>query len=91
MLLLLSVVVVCSCPCFVVVVVAVVFGELIVSFFASPANVVAVTALRLPLTDEVDVVADGFAARDVLPLANVVPTVPHNNTVLKDLEWKRRI
>jgi len=66
----------------VVVVVVVVFGELIVSFFASPANVVAVTALRLPLTDEVDVVADGFAARDVLPLANVVPTVPHNNTVL---------
>jgi len=51
-------------------------------FLAGPADVVVVSALCLPLTDEVDVVAGGLAAGDVLPLTSVIPRVPHHNAVL---------
>merc|ERR1719339_292377 len=51
-------------------------------FLSSPADVVAVAALSLPLADKVDVVVDRLAAVDVLPLPNVLPRVPHHNTVL---------
>jgi len=51
-------------------------------FLSSPADVVAVAALSLPLADKVDVVVDRLAAVDVLPLPDVLPRVPHHNTVL---------
>merc|ERR1712210_347227 len=51
-------------------------------FLAGPADVVVVAALSLPLADKVDVVVDGLAAVHVLPLPDVVPTVPHHNAVL---------
>merc|ERR1719339_798875 len=51
-------------------------------FLSSPADVVAVAALSLPLADEVDVVVDRLAAVHVLPLPDVVPRVPHHNAVL---------
>merc|ERR1719341_773244 len=51
-------------------------------FLSSPADVIAVAALSLPLADEVDVVVDRLATVNVLPLPNVLPRVPHHNTVL---------
>merc|ERR1712212_1268416 len=51
-------------------------------FLSSPADVVAVAALSLPLADEVDVVVDRLATVHVLPLPHVLPRVPHHNTVL---------
>merc|ERR1719339_748737 len=51
-------------------------------FLSGPANVVAVSALSLPLADEVDVVVDRLATVHVLPLPDVLPRVPHHNTVL---------
>merc|ERR1712168_1390072 len=51
-------------------------------FLPSPTNVVVVSALGFPLANEVDVVADGLAATDVLPLPDVLPRVPKHNTVL---------
>merc|ERR550517_308480 len=51
-------------------------------FLSSPADVVVVAALSLPLADKVDVVVDRLAAVDVLPLPDVLPRVPHHNTVL---------
>merc|ERR1719370_614208 len=51
-------------------------------FLSSPADVVAVSALSLPLADEVDVVVDRLATVHVLPLPHVLPRVPHHNTVL---------
>jgi len=51
-------------------------------FLSSPSNVVVVSALGFSLADEVDVVADGLAAADVLPLPDVLPRVPKHNTVL---------
>merc|ERR1719341_3240822 len=47
-------------------------------FLSSPADVVAVSALSLPLADEVDVVVDRLAAVHVLPLPDVLPRVPHH-------------
>jgi len=51
-------------------------------FLSSPANVVAVSALSFPLADKVDVVVDRLTAVHVLPLSNVLTSVPHHNTVL---------
>merc|ERR1719341_2644945 len=51
-------------------------------FLSSPADVVAVAALSLPLADKVDVVVDRLATVHVLPLPHVLPRVPHHNTVL---------
>merc|ERR1712037_807867 len=58
------------------------FTLLLSLFLPSPAGVVVVAALSLPLADKVDVVVDGLAAVHVLPLPDVVPTVPHHNAVL---------
>jgi len=51
-------------------------------FLAGPSDVVVVSALCLPLADEVDVVVDRLAAVHVLPLPDVLPALPHHNAVL---------
>merc|ERR1719402_396994 len=51
-------------------------------FLAGPADVVVVSALCLPLADEVDVVVDRLVAVHVLPLPDVLPALPHHNAVL---------
>merc|ERR1719402_67609 len=51
-------------------------------FLAGPSDVVVVSALCLPLADEVDVVVDRLAAVHVLPLPDVIPALPHYNAVL---------
>merc|ERR1719318_160378 len=76
----------CSCCYYVVIIPGHYFLPLLFLLFllllASPADVVAVAALCLPLANEVDVVAHRLATRHVLPLAGVVPTVAHHNAVL---------
>jgi len=76
------------CPCcyYLVIIPGYYFLSLLFLLFllllASPADVVAVAALCLPLANKVDVVAHRLATRHVLPLAGVVPTVAHHNAVL---------
>lgn len=83
---LLSFLVTTSCRYYVVILPGHYFLPLLLWLFslllASPANVVAVAALCLPLANKVDIVAHRLATRHVLPLAGVVPTVAHHNAVL---------
>merc|ERR1711973_618012 len=76
----------CSCCYYVVIIPGYYFLPLLLWLFllllASPADVVAVAALRLSLANKVDVVAHRLATRPVLPLAGLVPAVAHHNAVL---------